>query len=239
MEKVLFFRRITVFIQSMVMCSNEVRGKLAKEFPLAHVAPNAPYIMPQPITACPPIADGTPWVMNLFSDGTRVFFNPLQIDIVNQVPTTDVANEKENTKRILSYLGKVVNILEIPNFTRLAYSPVCGIEDSAEMTMVNYFDSHLSFKLPENASKAKERNVSFSFTDRLGNEKFSGSEINVACKLTEGTKSNDKSTTPCLIIESDINTKPEQERVYLFEDLRTFVDESIDLNAKVIDNLLA
>lgn len=239
MEKVLFFRRITVFVKNMVMCSNEVREKLGKAFPSAHVAPNTPFVMPQPIMACPPIADGNPWVMNLFPDGMRVFFNPLQIDIVNQELSADSQIEKENANRILSYLEKIVVILDITEFTRIAYAPICGIEGLEGKTIADYFNSHLSFKIPEAASSARERNVSYSFTYRMKNELFKDNDINIACKLTEGTKNNGEKSTPTLIVESDINTKAELTRIYSFPELTTFVEESIDLNAKVIDDLLS
>jgi len=239
MEKVIFYRRITVFVKNMVMCTNEVRKKLSQEFPLAHVAPNTPFVAPQPIMACPPIADGTPWMMDLFLDGTRVFFNPSQIDIISQAPSTDVKVEKEKTKNTLFHIGKIVNVLEITEFTRIAYVPICGIEGLEGKTIAEYFNSHLSFNLPDTASNAKDRNVSFSFTYGLKSDPFKDNDINIACKLTEGTKSNGQVSTPTLIVETDINTKAELSRNYSLVELTTFVEESIDLNAKVMDSLLS
>lgn len=240
MEKVVFFRRITVFIKDMVICSRANKEKLATAFPAAHVAPAGTFVGPQPILASPPIPEGTPWLMQPMIGGVTVQFNSNRVDIVDQQLSVESLTEQRLVMNLFEVLKQVLATLELTDFTRFAYSPICGVEQSEEFNVSDYFDALVKLNPFEN-SQAKERNVTFSY--RISKEFGECDEmINLVCKLSEGAKMIDQSqniSNPCLIIENDFNTIAGiQERQYKIADIEEFLKNAVKWNVDAIENIL-
>lgn len=243
MEKVLFSRRITVFIKGMVMCSYDNRVKLAGAFPSAMIAPNISFVAPQPIMNCSPIADGTSWIMIPNSslpleNGIRVQFNPSRIDVQSNVMVTETDQETEVVNKLYNVLSKICEMFELDTFSRIAYAPVCGVVNSKDFVTSNYLNKVVNIPVLLGTG-AKDRQANVSFRDKIS---FGGvpHDVNLVCNLSEGTKKDEKDKTqyPCLVIEVDINTLHNIDGKYSSDIFKEFLTVAIGINADTIDKLL-
>ncbi len=238
MKRVVFSRRITVFLGNSVLFSN--RAKLAEAFPLAYVAPNDPYVAPQPILAAPPIPQDEYWRLQTEPFGGHVFqFAPGRIDTISNFVSSDFEQEMEHVRSLKDGLGKILNVMGYENVTRMAYVPVTAIEDGEDFCTKDMLAGMIV--LPSSILKQGPYERSTAFTLNVEKKlKEKNTAINYFFNVHEGTKKNDNdgASVDCLIVENDINTKTVENVSFSVEELDDFFLNCVEWGRGLVDMLL-
>ena len=235
MRKVVFNRRITIFLTDIVPCSNEIRRKIAAAWPSACIAPNI-YIAPQPILGAPLMEENGPWVLREDMTMGREFIGVEnnRIDFISNVTSKD---ESKCAERCLNRLLFVLKTLDRHDIIRVAYHPSTAIEDITDVQ--DYFDNLV--KLPTyEGSNPIGVHVMFTYKTKkaiLERELL----VNVTSRISQGTKTERDgnkavNTSVIPIVDNDINTEELKEGALSEEEVRDFILKAVGWNNTLIDN---
>lgn len=241
MERVIFFRRLTVFTVNFVNFTQEVREKLNRVFPSASVAPfinsGEGFIAPQPLMAAPPMGgEGVPW--QLFSMELTFRFVPNSINVISQNVTINKEDEETLVRKMHEALCRMLQSLSIERVLLMAYAPSIAVDETPDFLVNDYFKKVMRVPtVGEAVPQHMDLRVSYIQKKKLRDDREES--LTCVCKLDQGKKRDQQARMdiPCVIMEADLNMR-NPENAYTMGDLDAFFAQSIDWAEVFVDAFL-
>jgi len=237
----IFSRRLTFFYSGFIACTQESRGKIAAEQPLAKIAPwtgeRGGFIAPQPILAAPPVSGGdggfAPWI--LYVKDLVVQILPNKIDFIISSYKVSIEDEKEFLNKVEDDVRWFFRLFQIEKFTRIAYVPQTGVDETESFNTDSFFKSLISMpKMKEESMKEQLVQVNYPSTMELSSGKY---QINRFCTVSLGMKMQNSVECKCLIFSDDINTNSSNTYIFSLGEALEFITKAIEVHFDMLEKI--
>lgn len=232
MEPITILARATIFVPQFIGYSAENVGKLKDLLPGAQILAGgfAPP-MANPNFPLFTIPDGVPWQM--VKDGFSIQFFPNKIDIVQNKLLFKEEEEELFKNNAIGIFEAIMKIYDIKNAKRLAYAPICVIDNSDNFSVEEYLNKLVNISsFMGNVPQEIILNTNYKVESQ-------GFHMNFLSKISEGTKNMAKdNNSKCVVIDLDLNTIAEEVRDFDMNNIKLFFTTIGNTKKDYIQHLL-
>lgn len=234
MEPITILVRATVFVPQFIGYSADNVEKLKDLLPGAQILAGgfAPSMVNPnfPLFAIP---DGVPWQM--VKDDFSIQFFPNKIDIVQNKLLFKEEEEESFKNNAIGIFDAIMKIYDMKIAKRLAYAPICVIDDSDDFSVEEYLNKLVNIS-PFMGNVPQEIILNTNYKVEV-----QGFHMNFLSKIGEGTKNIAKDSSvisKCVVIDLDLNTIVEEVKGFDTDDVKSFFTTIGNIKKDYIKHLL-